>query len=182
MTSKHHALHHLVRHHLVLGGARSGKSRHAEAIVLSTGHEPVYVATGQAGDAEMAARIEAHQARRGARWRLVEEPLNLPQALSREAGPSRTVLVDCLTLWLTNLMLAERDFETESEALAAALAAADGPVVMVSNEVGQGLVPMNAMARAFVDAAGALHQRLAAQCDVVELVVAGLPLRLKPRR
>jgi len=182
MRTQRHALDHRLRHHhLVLGGARSGKSRHAEAIVLRSGCEPVYIATGQPGDAEMAARIEAHQARRGTGWQLVEEPLELPRALCREAGPGRAVLVDCLTLWLTNLLLAERDLAAASAALATALGACDGPVVMVSNEVGQGVVPMNAMARAFVDAAGALHQELAARCDVVELVVAGLPLRLKPR-
>ncbi len=166
---------------LVLGGARSGKSRHAEQLVEASGLTCHYVATGTAGDAEMTARIAAHQARRGAHWTLHEEPLALASTLARIAEPKRAVLVDCLTLWLTNLMLAERDLGTESEALVAALARCRGPVVFVSNEVGQGVVPVNAMARRFVDAAGSLHQRLAAMADRVDLVAAGLALTLKPQ-
>lgn len=165
--------------HLVLGGARSGKSRHAEAVVLGLGLRPVYVATATVGDAEMAARIASHRARRGAGWLVVEEPLELAAALPRVALAGRAVLVDCLTLWLTNLMLAGRDLEAEGDALCAALKACAAPVVLVSNEVGSGVVPINAMARAFVDAAGFLHQKLARQADRVELVVAGLPLILK---
>jgi adenosylcobinamide kinase/adenosylcobinamide-phosphate guanylyltransferase len=167
---------------LVLGGARSGKSRHAERLVEASGLACHYLATGTPGDAEMAARIAAHQARRGAHWTLHEEPLALAAELPRIAGPERVVLVDCLTLWLTNLMLAERDLEAEGDALVAALDRCDGPVVLVSNEVGQGVVPMNAMARAFVDATGRLHQRLAEVCDRVDLVTAGLPLTLKSGR
>jgi adenosylcobinamide kinase / adenosylcobinamide-phosphate guanylyltransferase len=166
---------------LVLGGARSGKSRHAEALVETSGLACHYLATGTAGDGEMAARIEAHQARRGGQWTLHEEPLALALTLERITAPDRAVLVDCLTLWLTNLLVAERDLEAATAGLLRSLETAGGPVVFVSNEVGQGVVPMNAMARAFVDATGALHQRLAALADRVDLVTAGLPLTLKPR-
>lgn len=165
----------------MLGGARSGKSRHAEGLVLAAGLTPVYLATATAGDGEMAARIAAHRARRGPAWQVVEEPLDLPGALRRTSRPETAVLVDCLTLWLTNLMVEERDLAAAGEALEATLADCRGPVVLVSNEVGQGVVPLNAMARSFVDAAGALHHRLAARAHVVELVIAGLPLRLKPQ-
>lgn len=167
---------------LILGGTRSGKSRHAERLVLEGGLEPCYLATGQGGDAEMAARIAAHRARRGDRWRLVEEPLELATALGHHAAADRAVLVDCLTLWLTNLLLAERDIESETDRLLSILPALLGPVVFVSNEVGLGIVPIDTLTRAFVDAAGALHQRLAAMADRVDLVAAGLPLRLKPER
>ena len=166
---------------LVLGGARSGKSRHAEELVETSGLACYYLATGSAGDGEMAARIAAHQARRGEHWTLHEEPLALAATVQLITGDKRAVLVDCLTLWLTNLMLADRDLSVETDGLIAALATCSGPVVLVSNEVGQGVVPMNAMARALVDATGALHQRLAAIADRVDLVTAGLPLTLKPR-
>ena len=167
---------------LVLGGARSGKSRHAEALVEGSGLACHYLATGTAGDAEMAARIAAHQARRGTHWTLHEEPSELAPALERIAAPERAVLVDCLTLWLTNLLVAERDLSAATDALLEGLQRTRGPVVLVSNEVGQGVVPINAMARIFVDAAGALHQRLAALAGRVDLVTAGLPLTLKPPR
>ncbi len=164
---------------LVLGGARSGKSRHAERLVLASGLAPVYVATALALDAEMAARIAEHRARRGDAWRTVEEPLELVAALKRECAPGRAVLVDCLTLWLTNLMVRERPVPVAIERLIASLAALRGPAVLVSNEVGQGIVPANAMARAFVDHAGFLHQRIAEQADAVVFMTAGLPRRLK---
>ena len=163
----------------MLGGARSGKSAHAEALVLGSGLQPVYVATAQALDGEMAARIEHHRARRGAAWRTVEAPLELAATVADLAAAERAVLVDCLTLWLTNLMLAGRDVETEGSRLLAALAAARGPVVLVSNEVGLGIVPLDALSRAFVDHAGRLHQRLGAVADRVRFVAAGLPLDLK---
>ena len=165
---------------LVLGGARSGKSTLAEKLVRESGLAPVYVATAEALDDEMAARIAAHRARRDAGWRLIEVPLRLVDTLRAEAGPERVVLVDCLTLWLTNLMTAGLDPEHETAALVQAVENLAGPVVMVSNEVGQGVVPADAMSRAFVDHAGRLHQTLAAVADEVVLVVAGLPLRLKP--
>jgi len=165
---------------LVLGGARSGKSRHAEALVESSGLACHYLATGTSGDAEMAARIEAHRARRGSHWVLHEEPLALAATLEATTAPDRAVLVDCLTLWLTNLMVAAHDLDAATTDLLAGLERTRGPVVLVSNEVGQGVVPMNAMARRFVDHTGALHQRLAGLADRVDLVTAGLPLTLKP--
>ena len=165
---------------LILGGARSGKSRHAERIVLQSGLAPVYVATAEALDDEMAARIAAHRARRGGGWRTVEEPLDLVGVLERECGPGRAVLVDCLTLWLTNLMVDEQPVRVEIERLSAALAHLNGALVLVSNEVGLGIVPADPMARAFIDHAGLLHQRIAEQADVVVFMAAGLPLHLKP--
>lgn len=160
---------------LVLGGARSGKSAYAEALI---GDRPaVYLATGGAGDAEMAARIRAHRARRGPQWRTVEEPLELAAALRKLGhGP---ILVDCLTLWLSNLMLADRDIDAETAGLEAALDGLTGPVVMVANEVGLGIVPDNALARAFRDHAGRLNQTIAARARRVVFVAAGLPLMLK---
>ena len=155
--------------HLVLGGARSGKSAYAEALITAAGAQAVYIATATAGDAEMTARIAAHRARRGAAWRTVEVPEALADALRREAAPARAILVDCLTLWLSNLMLAERDVAAASAELVHLLPALPGRVVLVANEVGLGIVPENALARAFRDAAGRLHQAVAA----------GLPLVLK---
>lgn len=163
----------------VLGGARSGKSRFAEDLAIRDG-EAVYLATGTAGDGEMRARIELHRARRGPGWSTVEEPLDLAAALARLARPGRPVLVDCLTLWVGNLMMADRDLAAEADALDRALAAVAGPVVLVANEVGLGIVPDNALARSFRDAAGRLNQRVAARADTVFFVAAGLPLRLKP--
>lgn len=164
---------------LVLGGARSGKSRHAEALCARSGLEPVYLATATAGDAEMAARIERHRRERGAGWTTVEEPLELAAALARWRSPQRIVLVECLTLWLSNLMGAERPVEPAVDAVLAELDSDRGPVVLVSNEVGLGVVPMNALARRFVDDAGRLHQRLAARAEHVVLLVAGLPVVVK---
>ncbi|MGE4220760.1 MAG: bifunctional adenosylcobinamide kinase/adenosylcobinamide-phosphate guanylyltransferase [Alphaproteobacteria bacterium] len=163
---------------LVLGGARSGKSRHAEALVESHPGPCIYLATATPGDGEMAARIAAHRDRRGPRWQTVEEPLALAEALHAAAAPDRAVLVDCLTLWISNLMGAGRDVDAVGDALAASLPAA-GPVVFVSNEVGLGIVPDNAAARAFRDHAGRLHQTVAARADSVLFVAAGLALPLK---
>lgn len=159
---------------------RSGKSRFAERLVETSGLEPVYVATGQAFDTEMEQRIEEHRERRPSSWRTVDAPLALVEAIAREAAPGRALLVDCLTLWVSNLMLAERDVEAEADRLAATLAARPpGLVVLVSNEVGLSIVPANAMARRFADHAGRLHQMVAEACEEVTLVAAGLPLRLK---
>ena len=164
---------------LVLGGARSGKSRYAEGLVQAMPGAPVYVATAQAWDAEMAARIAEHRARRaGQGWMTVDAPHDLIGALAG-VPPGAPVLIDCLTLWQTNRLLADADMAAEGAALVAALAAHPGPVVAVSNEVGLGIVPDNALARAFRDAAGRLHQDLAAVADRVVLVVAGLPLTIK---
>jgi len=164
---------------LVLGGARSGKSRHAEALIAASGPAPwLYVATAEIRDAEMATRIAEHQRRRGEGWLTREAPLDLGEALGA-APAGAPALVDCLTLWLTNLMLAERDIDAATEALESALAARPGPAVLVSNEVGLGIVPDNRLARDFRDHAGRLHQRLAARADRVLFMVAGLPLTVK---
>ena len=163
---------------LVLGGARSGKSRHAEALVER--HPPPwrYIATAQALDAEMTARIAEHRARRPAGWITAEAPLDLAGALA--ATPDgQPVLIDCLTLWLTNLLLAGADPEPETSRLAAALAAPRGPWFAVANEVGLGIVPENPLARRFRDAAGRLNQAVAAAANEVLFIAAGLPLRLK---
>lgn len=173
---------HEVRSLLVLGGARSGKSAYAQRLAEASGRAPVYCATATVSDdPEMRARIARHRAERDARWRGVEAPLDLLGTLREEAGPDRVVLVDCLTLWLANLVLGDRDHETEADALVRALPALPGPVIFVSNEVGQGIVPDNALARAFRDAQGRLNRRMAAGCDAAVLVSAGLPLVLKPR-
>ncbi|MFQ5970874.1 MAG: bifunctional adenosylcobinamide kinase/adenosylcobinamide-phosphate guanylyltransferase [Alphaproteobacteria bacterium] len=170
---------------LVLGGARSGKSTLAEAMIsraLETGCEgAVYIATAEPGDREMRERIERHKARRDRRWRTVEEPLELPDAVSRNAIAGTAVLIDCLTLWLSNLMAAGRDDGEATQALLAALSPASGPVVLVSNEVGLGIVPENALARSFRDRAGLLNQAVAAAADRVVFVVAGLPITIKDR-
>lgn len=163
---------------LVTGGARSGKSRFAEGETLKFAPQAIYIATGQAFDSEMDARIAAHRARRGPEWTTLDAPLDLCGALVQTDGQGPR-LVDCLTLWLTNLMLAERDWEAEAARLAAVLAVQHSPVVLVTNEVGGGIVPENALARAFRDAAGLLNQRVAQAADGVFLVACGLPLRLK---
>ncbi len=164
---------------LVTGGARSGKSRFAQARAEGLHPRRFYLATAQALDAEMADRIARHRADRDASWRTLEEPLDPGPLLSQDG----VVLLDCLTLWLSNLLLADRDdaaIEAAIDALAAAVARADNPVVLVTNEVGLGIVPDNALARAFRDHSGRLSQRLAAVCDEVVLCVAGLPLKIKP--
>jgi adenosylcobinamide kinase/adenosylcobinamide-phosphate guanylyltransferase len=174
--SQHHAPTALT---LVLGGARSGKSRHAERLVLASGLTPVYVATAQACDEEMAARIAEHRACRGAGWRTIEEPLDLIGTLRRECDPGRAVLVDCLTLWLTNLMVAQLPVRAEMARLVELLPRLSGALVLVSNEIGLGVVPTDAMARTFIDHAGWLHQRIAEQADLVVFMAAGLPHHLK---
>jgi adenosylcobinamide kinase / adenosylcobinamide-phosphate guanylyltransferase len=163
---------------LITGGARSGKSRFAESLITALPPPWTYVATAEAGDAEMAARIAEHRKRRGASWAIVEIPHELAGAFSRidEAAP---VLVDCLTFWLSNRLLAGADLEKETENLASVLARRSGPLVLVTNEVGSGIVPDNALARRFRDAQGRLNQRMAVLADRVVLVVAGLPLVLK---
>ena len=165
---------------LVLGGARSGKSRFAEALAEADERSLLYIATGAGGDAEMAERIAHHRNRRGQRWTTIEEPVDLAGALSAACSPERVVLVDCLTLWLTNLILAENeDADARETAFLDALAHASGPVVLVSNEVGLGIVPDNALARDFRDRAGRLNQWTADICDAVYFIAAGLPLALK---
>lgn len=166
---------------LVLGGARSGKSLHAERLAERSGLALLYVATAEAGDGEMADRIAHHRARRGAGWTTREEPLDLPGLLDREAAVGRALLVDCLTLWLSNLMLAGRDPADATRELCHVLAAVPGPVILVSNEVGMGLVPETPLGRRFRDAQGRLNQAVAAAVPRVLFVAAGLPLVLKPR-
>ncbi|MEJ5083025.1 MULTISPECIES: bifunctional adenosylcobinamide kinase/adenosylcobinamide-phosphate guanylyltransferase [unclassified Ochrobactrum] len=163
----------------VLGGARSGKSSYAEKLVEGTGLQPVYLATGRAFDTEMESRISIHRNSRGDEWQTVEEPLDLVGALQKHAGHDRFVLVDCLTLWITNLMMAERDIAAETETLVTALPQLSGQVVFVSNEVGLSIVPENRMAREFRDHAGFLHQAVASVADEVYFIAAGLPLKMK---
>lgn len=164
---------------LVLGGARSGKSRYAEALAEARTSHCIYLATATIGDEEMAARVAHHQVRRGSRWQTVEEPLDLVGALHRCAGTGSVVLVDCLTLWLSNLIGAGRDPEAETRHLTTALPVLGGDVVFVSNEVGLGIVPDNALAREFRDAAGRMNQAIAAAAQAVVFMAAGLPMVLK---
>lgn len=166
---------------LVLGGARSGKSSFAEAEVLAHGLDCLYLATSEAFDNEMEMRIARHRERRGPEWTTIEEPLALADVLAAESDPKRAILVDCLTLWLANLLGAERELPAEFEHLVRVLAGVAGPVVLVSNEVGQGIVPDNALARRFRDEAGRLHQQIAAVAGRVVFVTAGLPQTLKDR-
>jgi adenosylcobinamide kinase/adenosylcobinamide-phosphate guanylyltransferase len=163
---------------LITGGARSGKSTRAEARACAFPGKPVYVATAEALDAEMRERIAKHRARRGNAWLEHETPLELVAALVETDGRGAR-LVDCLTLWLSNLMHAERDWEKEAMLLAETLDRQNSPVVLVTNEVGLGIVPDNALARRFRDAAGILNQIVARVADEVEFVVAGLPMRVK---
>ena len=170
---------------LVLGGARSGKSAHAEALIAGhlevdpTARRATYIATAEAGDREMAQRIAAHRERRGDQWRTVETLLGLGDVIVDTTARGGPVLVDCLTLWLSNVMHAGLDVIAETESLRDALSHARGPVVCVSNEVGLGIVPATALGREFRDAAGRLNQHLATHADRVEVVAAGLPLILK---
>lgn len=165
---------------LVLGGARSGKSAYAQRLAESAAPERLYLATAHAGDAEMAARIARHRADRGAGWTTLEEPLNLAEALSAETQPGRAVLVDCLTLWISNLMFAGRDVEAEIARLGQVIFALEGPAIIVSNEVGLGLVPETRLGRDFRDAQGWANREVARACDAVVLVAAGLPTLIKP--
>lgn len=170
---------------LVLGGARSGKSGYAQMLTENIAHRaggrPGIVATAQALDDEMVARIERHKADRGTVWLSAEEPLELADALTRLSSQCAVVLVDCLTLWLSNLMHAQRDLAVSTNALKTAVAACACPVVIVSNEVGMGLVPDTPLGRAFRDAQGRLNQEVAQACGQVTFVVAGLPMHLKTR-
>ena len=163
---------------LVIGGARSGKSRHAETLVGQCAVPHAYIATAQAFDDEMRARIDEHRARRSADWQTIDAPFELVSALN-DVPDGRPVLVDCLTLWLTNVMLAERDVDQESRQLADVLAKPRGPWFVVSNEVGLGIVPDNPLGRRFRDAAGRLNQMVAERASSVIFMVAGLPMKVK---
>ena len=171
-------------HTLILGGARSGKSALAERLATESARDVVYIATSQPGDAEMSTGIAHHRARRPAHWGCVEEPLALADTLRLHARADRVLLVDCLTLWLSNLLgdVDPTRFIAERDALISMLPALPGDVLLVSNEVGLGIVPMGELTRRFVDEAGRLHQALAAQCERVLFVAAGLPLTLKGNR
>jgi len=164
---------------LVLGGARSGKSAYAESRARALAGDKVYIATAEITDAEMAERIRHHQDRRGTGWQTIEAPLDLAAAFRKLDAPDRIVLIDCVTVWINNLMFHDREVEPAIADFCAALAAAGGHVVVVSNEVGFGIVPENALARRFRDLAGRANQAIAAAADEVVLVVAGLPLTMK---
>jgi adenosylcobinamide kinase / adenosylcobinamide-phosphate guanylyltransferase len=177
---------------LVFGGARSGKSAYAEQLAAQSGKEVVYLATAQGGDAEMQTRIAMHQQRRDQNWLTVEEPLALGDAIMQRSTPHNLILVDCLTVWLSNLLFAEQKdypevghieppvaFHAQRERFLQALQHASGDVVLVSNEVGMGIVPQGAISRWFVDEAGRLNQAVAAQCERAIWIAAGLPLVLK---
>ncbi len=164
---------------LVIGGARSGKSRYAEALAATWNGPKIYFATAEPGDEEMAARIEVHRARRGREWRTETALLNLPDALREISDENPFVLIDCLTIWLSNVFLAENDCAVAVEDLLEALAHTHGTTVLVSNDVGGGIVPDNALARRFRDIAGEANQKVAAIVDEVVLVTAGLPQVLK---
>jgi adenosylcobinamide kinase/adenosylcobinamide-phosphate guanylyltransferase len=168
------------RHVLVLGGARSGKTGFAERLAMGAGLSPAYLATAEALDSEMRERVESHRRQRAGRFETIEEPLALPGALRQAAGHHDVVLVDCLTLWITNLLGAGQDVARAVDELIAALAEIEtSRVILVSNEVGLGIVPDNPLARTFRDLAGSAHQRIAEICDDVYFVAAGLPLTLK---
>ena len=166
---------------LILGGARSGKSRLAEKLASESGLEVIYIATSQPLDGEMNQRVALHRQRRPDSWGLVEEPLELTKVLKQSAGPGRCLLVDCLTLWLTNLLMLEdpQQLAQERDALLDCLAELPGDIIFVSNETGLGVVPLGELTRRYVDEAGWLHQALAERCQRVVFTVAGLPMTLK---
>jgi adenosylcobinamide kinase/adenosylcobinamide-phosphate guanylyltransferase len=169
-----------VRSLLVLGGARSGKTAYAHRLAETCGSERLYLATAEAGDEEMAARIARHRTDRGRGWATFEEPLEVAGALGAEARPGRVVIVDCLTLWLSNVMLAGRDPGQAIAGLAEAIAGLAGPAIVVSNEVGLGIVPDHRLGREFRDWQGRANREIAGACDAAVFIAAGLPLQLKP--
>ncbi|WP_062380086.1 bifunctional adenosylcobinamide kinase/adenosylcobinamide-phosphate guanylyltransferase [Pseudomonas abietaniphila] len=166
---------------LILGGARSGKSRLAEKLASDSGFEVIYIATSQPLDGEMSQRVALHRQRRPDHWGLIEEPVELARVLKESAGSDRCLLVDCLTLWLTNLLMLDdpQRLAQEREALLDCLAELPGKIIFVSNETGLGVVPLGELTRRYVDEAGALHQALAERCQRVVFTVAGLPMTLK---
>ncbi|MEM7276833.1 MAG: bifunctional adenosylcobinamide kinase/adenosylcobinamide-phosphate guanylyltransferase [Pseudomonadota bacterium] len=164
---------------LILGGSRSGKSSHAQSLAESLRERQIFIATAQALDDEMEARIARHVADRGSTWSTVEAPLDLSTAITRHLNKDQAIVIDCLTLWLSNIMHAERDIESETNRLVNAIANADSPLILVSNEVGMGIVPESALGRRFRDAQGFLNKAVAEACEKVVFIAAGLPLRLK---
>jgi adenosylcobinamide kinase / adenosylcobinamide-phosphate guanylyltransferase len=170
----------MTRHSLILGGARSGKTTFAERLALHSGTNPAYLATAEALDSEMADRVASHRAIRGARFTTIEEPLALSHAILKAGTTHDVILVDCLTLWISNMLMGNEDVATAVSELCATLVEfRDAKVILVSNEVGMGIVPDNAMARTYRDLSGSAHQRLAEICDDVYFIVAGLPMVLK---
>lgn len=165
---------------LVLGGAASGKSALAESLILKEDRPPLYIATAQVFDEEMARKVARHREMRGLSWKTIEEPLDIAAAL-KTAAVGQPVLIDCATLWLTNVILGDHDLAAHKDVLMTAISQCRGPVVVVSNEVGQGIVPDNALSRQFRNAQGNLNQDIASQADLVVAVMAGLPLALKGR-
>ncbi|MBI05278.1 MAG: bifunctional adenosylcobinamide kinase/adenosylcobinamide-phosphate guanylyltransferase [Pelagibacteraceae bacterium] len=163
----------------VIGGASSGKSLYAEELVMELPGAPIYLATAQAFDDEMEDKIASHRRRRGDDWTTIEEPYDLPDAISENGVSNTVLLVDCLTLWLSNLIFLERDISKESDDLIEAISKVKGCIVLVSNEVGLGLVPDNQVGRHFRDLQGTLNQKVAAAADRVVFIAAGLPLTLK---
>ncbi len=164
---------------LITGGARAGKSRYAERLMTARPAHHAVIATATAGDAEMAERIARHKAERDKTWETIEQPISVRAAIRNAARPDRIVLVDCLTLWISNLMGEQRDIEVEMQGLVGTLKIAAGPVIIVSNEVGLGIVPDNALARAFRDNLGRANQLVAAAAEVVVFMAAGIPMILK---
>lgn len=165
---------------LITGGARSGKSNFAEQRIKQLGGSLIYIATADAFDSEMKDRIALHQARRGPDWQTIHAPMNLPEALRRTDGRG-PCLVDCLTIWLSNLMCADQQTAAAAEQLVAVIAARSDPVILVTNEVGSGIVPENALARRFRDEAGRMNQIIAAAVDEVYVSISGIPMRIKPQ-
>lgn len=173
---------------LIIGGARSGKSAYAEQIVLASQLEPLYIATASAHDDEMEGRIHLHQQRRGDQWQTIEEPLFLTETLKQHSNERHYILVDCLTLWLTNLQgqlwhddanASVNEIENKQDELCDSITELAGKIIFVSNEVGQGIVPMGELSRQFCDLSGRLHQRIAKQCDQVIHMIAGIPQIIK---
>ncbi len=164
---------------LILGGGRSGKSALAEKLAAATGLPVIYIATATANDAEMQQRIDQHQQQRPAHWTTIESPYELVEALRKQATSQRCILVDCLTLWLSNLLCRDEDIQLARESLLSVVAELPGDIIFVSNEVGLGITPMGSLSRQFIDESGWLHQSLAQQCDRVVFTAAGLPLIMK---
>jgi adenosylcobinamide kinase/adenosylcobinamide-phosphate guanylyltransferase len=164
----------------VLGGARSGKSAYAESLALKSGGDLVYIATAEIFDEEMEARIDLHRQRRGPEWKLVEAPVDLPQAIRASDGENTVILVDCLSVWTTNLLIHEQDIAQSRDALLETLRDCHGSLVLVASETGLGIVPDNALSRRFRDANGLLNQAVAATADEVFFMIAGIALRIKP--
>lgn len=170
--------------HLILGGARSGKSRYAENLAKESGKEMIYIATAKIFDNEIEKRVERHKEDRPKIWKTIEEPLHLAGTLSKWSSPDNILLVDCLTMWITNLLSDESEtlLQTEFDKLINQIQNLPGAIIFVSNEVGMGIIPMGELTRKYVDEAGRLHQQLAQHVDSVTLMVAGLPLTIKPQK